>query len=124
MGKSRPCLVIDVEEVAEPSLGGRVVQRVTYLPISHVPPRLDEQTIPIPPRVAQHLGLSHETSYLYLSYAVEDDWPFDLEPAPRKANGTPTYGLVPPKLFDAVAQSYTDYLTAHPTFVYRRSGQT
>lgn len=120
--KSRPCLVVDVQEVAEPSPANRVVQRVTYLPISHVAPGAGETAIAIPPRVAQHLGLTYQTSYLYTSYAVEDDWPFDLETVPGAPAGTFDYGLVPPKLFAAVTKDFSDYLDAHPHTIHRRSG--
>ncbi|HUD62846.1 MAG TPA: hypothetical protein VMQ99_25305 [Acetobacteraceae bacterium] len=51
-GKDRPCLIVDLERVAEPALEGRLIIRVTYLPISHVAPRRGEQAIAVPPRVA------------------------------------------------------------------------
>ncbi|HLB99018.1 MAG TPA: hypothetical protein VJK90_15200 [Acetobacteraceae bacterium] len=38
-GKDRPCLIVDLEQVEELALNGRVTTRVTYLPISHVAPR-------------------------------------------------------------------------------------
>jgi len=120
-GKSRPCLIVDLEDISEPSIGGRAVKRVTYLPISHTPPREGEQAITIPPRVANHLGLTHQTSYIYTSYAVEDDWPFDVEHVPGSAEKF-GYGLIPPKLFAMVAQDFGDYLTAHPRFVHQRTG--
>lgn len=118
-GKERPCLIVDLEEVAEPGLGARPVLRVTYVPISHVAPRRNEHGIAIPPRVAQHLSLSAERSYVYTSYAVEDDWPFDLARVP----GSPDrfdYGFVPPRLFAAVAGHFAEYLSAHPGFIHRR----
>ena len=58
-GKDRPCLIVDLEQVEEPALNGRVTTRVTYLPISHVAPRQGEQAIALPPRVARHLGLTY-----------------------------------------------------------------
>ncbi|HYZ64527.1 MAG TPA: hypothetical protein VE650_18910 [Acetobacteraceae bacterium] len=121
VGKSRPCLIVDLEQVGEPSLGGRLVTRVTYLPISHVAPRAAEQAIPVPPRVGRHIGLSHETSYVYTSYAVEDDWPFDLDTVPG-TDGVFDYGLIPPKLFASVAEDFANYLAMHPRFVHQRSG--
>nr|WP_294525085.1 hypothetical protein [uncultured Rhodopila sp.] len=54
-GKDRRCLIVDLDPVEEPGLAGRTVVRVTYLPISHVAPRANEQGIAIPPRVARHL---------------------------------------------------------------------
>lgn len=116
-GKDRPCLIVDLEQVEEPALNGRVVTRVTYLPISHVGPRAGEQAIAIPPRVARHLGLTAERSYLYTSYAVEDDWPFDLAHVPGSSDRF-DHGFVPPRLFAAVAADFAAYLAAHPGFVH------
>jgi hypothetical protein len=119
-GKERPCLIVDLERAAEPMLLGRQVIRVTYLPISHVAPRRGEDAIIIPPRVAQHLGLTSQRSYLYTSYAVEDDWPFDLAHVPGTRDRF-DYGFVPPRLFQAVAADFAAYLAAHPAHVHRRS---
>ena len=117
-GKDRPCLIVDLENVEEPGLHGRVVTRVTYLPISHVAPRAGEQPIAIPPRVALHLGLTAERSYLYTSYAAEDDWPFDLTHVSGSSDRF-DYGFVPPRLFDAVAADFGAFLAAHPGFVHK-----
>ena len=117
-GKDRPCLIVDLEQVEEPALNGRVVTRVTWLPISHVAPRADERAIAIPPRVATHLGLTAERSYLCTSYAVEDDWPFDLAHVPGSSDRF-DHGFVPPRLFAAVAADFSAFLAAHPGFVHR-----
>ena len=116
-GKERPCLIVDLESVEGPE--GRTVIRVTYLPISHVRPRGDERTVTIPPRVAAHLGLTFELSYLYTSYAVEDDWPFDLAHLPGSQDRF-DYGFIPPRLFEAVALDFQFYLAGHPDFVHRQ----
>jgi hypothetical protein len=113
-GKDRPCLIVDFAEVEE---AGRIITRVTYLPISHVVPRPDEQGIAIPPRVAQHLGLSEERSFLYTSYAVEDDWPFDLACVPG-SNGRFDYGFIPPRLFTAVANDFAAYRNSPHGYVH------
>jgi hypothetical protein len=117
-GKDRPCLIVDVEQFQDPALNGRMVVRVTYLPISHIAPRDTERALPIPPRVALHLGLTSERSYLYTSYAVEDDWPFDIAHIPD-SGGRFGYGFVPPRLFAAVAADFAVHLSAHPDFVHR-----
>jgi hypothetical protein len=117
-GKGRPCLIADLQEVREPALEGRRTLRITYLPISHVAPRVGERAIPIPARVAEHLGLTAERSYIYTSYAVEDDWPFDLVHVPGSSDRF-DYGLVPPRLFRAVAAEFAAFLAAHPRFVHR-----
>jgi hypothetical protein len=117
-GKHLPCLIVDLESLEEEGLQGRSIRRVTYLPISHVPPRQGEQAIAVPPRVARHLGLSAETSFLYTSYAVEDDWPFDLAHIPGSSDRF-DYGFIPPRLFDAVAADFAAYLAEHPDFVHQ-----
>ncbi len=117
-GKDRPCLIVDLEAVEEPGLAGQSPLRVTYLPISHVAPRRDEQAIAVPPRVAAHLGLTAERSWLYLSYAVEDDWPFDLAKVPGQTDRF-DYGFIPPRLFAEVAAGFRRYLQAHPRFAHR-----
>jgi hypothetical protein len=89
------------------------------LPISHAAPPGHEQAILVPPRVAQHLGLTSQQSYIYTSYAVDDDWPFDLARVPG-SNARFDYGFVPPRLFEAVALDFMGYLTTHPHFRHRR----
>lgn len=118
-GKDRPCLIVDLHEVAAPAEAGRPALRVTYLPISHVAPRPGESAIVIPPRVAAHLGLTSERSWLYLSYAVEDDWPFDLAKVPGSSNRF-DYGFIPPRLFEAVATAFRSVLEIRPGLVHRR----
>jgi hypothetical protein len=117
-GKDRPCLIVDLERVEEPALDGRVVTRVTYRPLSHVAPRAGEQAIAIPTRVALHLGLTAERSYLYTSYAVEDDWPFDLAHVSGSSERF-DYGFVPPRLCAAVAEDFASHLAANPGFVHK-----
>jgi hypothetical protein len=117
-GKDRPCLIVTLQQIEEPALPGRATTRVTYLPISHSAPRSDEQAIPIPPRVAQHLGLASERSYLYVSYAVQDDWPFDVGHLPGSSDRF-DYGFVPPRFFEAVAADFAAYLREHPGFVHK-----
>jgi hypothetical protein len=87
-------------------LAGRSVVRVTYLPIHRVVPR-DKN------RVAQHIRLTSQQSYIYPSYAVEDDWPFDLAHVPG-ADDRFDYGFVPLRLFEVVARDFGNYLAAHP----------
>ncbi|MBI4920120.1 MAG: growth inhibitor PemK [Devosia nanyangense] len=116
-GKDRPCLIVDVLDSAGPP--GRTERQVTYLPISHTSPRTDERAHLIPPRVAEHLGLTAERSYLYTSYACEDDWPMDLSKIP----GTDRfdYGFVPPAFFAAVVRDFAEELRRRPGLPHPRS---
>jgi hypothetical protein len=66
----------------------------------------------------REVGLTVERSYLYTSYAVEDDWPFDLAHVPGSSDRF-DYGFIPPRLFAAVADDFAAYLTAHPSFVHK-----
>ena len=116
-GKDRPCLIVNLRSVPEPSLKGRSVTRVTYLPISHRAPGEGEGALAVPPRVAQHLGLTDEKSFIYTTYAVEDDWPLDIV----RVQGKPDrfdYGFIPPRLFAAVTADFATYLKTHPRFVH------
>ena len=116
-GKDRPCLIVDLMEIEDTP--GRKTLRVTYLPISHAAPREGERAMLIGTRLANHLGLTTEKSYLYTTYACEDDWPFDLSQVPGH-KGRFHYGLVPPKLFDAVADEFRQYLARSPSLVPKR----
>ena len=116
-GKDRPCLIVDLFEIEETP--GRKTLRVTYLPISHTEPRDGEIAKLISPRVANHLELSSEKSYLYTSYACEDDWPFDVSQVPGH-QGRFHYGVIPPALFDAVIDELRKYLARRPSFAHKR----
>ncbi len=118
-GKNRPCLIVDLEQIEEPALAGRTIIRVTYLPISHVAPREDETGVPVSPRVAQHLGLTSERSYIYTCYAVEDDWPFDLAHVPGTTDRF-DYGFIPARLFDAVTADFATHMSRRPGYRHVR----
>jgi hypothetical protein len=115
--KDRPCLIVDLFEIED--IPGRKSLRVTYLPISHTAPRAGESAKLISPRVANHLGLTAMKSYLYTTYACEDDRPFDVSPVPGH-KGRFHYGLVPPKLFDAAVDELRRYLSRSPDFIHKR----
>jgi hypothetical protein len=102
-GKDRPCLIVDMLEVED--VPGRRTLRVTYLPISHSEPRADARARLIPHAVANHLGLTRGQSYLYTSYACEDDWPFDVTHLPGHDDRY-HYGFIPPRLFEAVVEEF------------------
>jgi hypothetical protein len=115
-GKDRPCLIVNLRGVEDAP--GRPSLRVTYLPISHVAPRKGEKAIPIGAKLAKHLGLTSEKSYLYVSYACQDDWPFDVARAP--GSDSFAYGVIPPALFETIAAEFVKFLRKRPGFVHRR----
>jgi len=67
------------------------------------------------------LGLANETSFIYTSYAVEDDWPFDLQELPGSP-GRFDHGFIPPKLFAAVIADFAAHLRNRPDAIHRRDG--
>lgn len=118
-GKDRPCLIVDLLPADDLRAPEPSVLRVTYLPISYVAPRPDEGAMTIPRELALHLRLGPDLSFLYTSYAVEDDWPFDLAHLPGSADRY-HYGFVPDRFFSSVALSFAARLASHPDLVHRR----
>jgi hypothetical protein len=116
-GKHRPWLIVDLCEVED--LPGRRTLRVVYLPISRTAPRQGESAKLINSRVANYLGLKSERSYLYTSYACEDDWPFDLSQVPGHT-GRFHYGFIPPRLFEVVAKEFKRLLARRQNLVHKR----
>ena len=112
-GKDRPCLIVDIREADG-------MQRVTYLPISHVAPREGEQAFALGDALRRHLQLDWAESYLYTSYACEDDWPYDIVKLP--ATDQFDYGFIPPRLFQKVADEFGRRLVGDPNFPSKRSG--
>jgi hypothetical protein len=110
-GKDRPCLIIDLREAEGAT-------RVIYLPISHTAPRDSEQAFEFGDALRRHLGLDGQTSYLYTSYACEDDWPYDL--AKRPGTDDFDYGFIPPRLFARVADEFARRLAMAPGFPNQR----
>jgi hypothetical protein len=118
-GKDRPCLIIDLRSGDDRREPEPSVLRVTYLPISHVAPRPDERAMTIPRGLALHLRLGPDLSFLYTSYAVEDDWPFDLAHLPGSIDRY-HYGFVPERFFSSVTLSFAARLATHPDLVHHR----
>ena len=93
--------------------------RVKYLPISHAEPRKGESAILIKPKIANYLGLKAEKSYLYTSYACEDDWSFDVVPVPGSKDKF-HYGMIPPAFFNVVTEPFRQYLAQRLDFNHKR----
>ena len=102
--KNRPCvIVLSVEQQ-------KSVTQVTVAPITHSKPSGDSIGLEIAPRVKQHLGLDHETSWVILSEVNQFIWPgYDLRPVPGK-QGEYTYGFLPPRLFETIKAGILDLI--------------
>ena len=82
--------------------------KVVLLPITHTPPAGSAVGIEIPAKVADHLGLDHERSWVIVSECNVDTWPSpDLRPVPGSPNKF-YYGFLPPKLFDAITARFRE----------------
>ena len=95
--KDRPCAVILVVTEADGH------ERVTVLPITHSQPKAMELAIEIPPVVKKRLGLDSERSWIVVDEANRFVWPGpDLRRVPGGDAATVAYGVMPPRLFEAV----------------------
>jgi hypothetical protein len=97
--KSRPCLVVHVEVLAE----GR--QRVLVAAVTHSAPASGAFAVEVPPRVADALGLDEDRKWIILDEVNRFVWPgYDLRPV-GKEQGI-AYGFVPPRLFDRCREAF------------------
>lgn len=102
--KNRPCVI--VLSLVQQESG----TQVTVAPITHSKPSGDTIGLEIPPRVKQHLGLDHETSWVILSEVNQFIWPgYDLRPVPGK-KGEYAYGFLPPRLFETIKAGILDLI--------------
>ena len=95
--KDRPCAVV----LAVADADGR--ERVTVLPITHVEPKTKELAVEIPAVVKHRLGLDAQRSWIVIDEANRFIWPGpDLRRLPGGDQSTVVYGVLPPRLFEAV----------------------
>lgn len=91
--KDRPAVIVLAQSQQD---GGRLM---TVVPVTSSRPGTGRAAIEIPDKVAKHLGLTAERSWVVVDEVNRFVWPGpDLRPLP----GTPSrfaYGVVPPKLF-------------------------
>lgn len=99
--KDRPCAVILVMHDADG------VQRVTVLPITHSVPKHPELAVEIPAATKARLGLDAERSWIVIDEANRFVWPGpDLRPVSGGDLSTISYGVLPPRLFEAVKAKF------------------
>jgi hypothetical protein len=97
--KDRPSVIV---LAARRGQGNELV--VTVLPITHRKPDRAETAVEIPFAVKRHLGLDDDPSWIVVAEGNEFVWPgYDLRP---RADGTYTYGFLPPRLFDRVRDAF------------------
>lgn len=113
-GKERSaCLVATLDDDADPQL-------VLILPITHSKPKSETIGIEIPQAVKRHLGLDEARSWIIISEANVDFWPnAGLAPLPGK-RGVYAYGYLPPRLFEAVRDSFVALLEKRRAKLVRR----
>jgi len=101
--KPRPCAIVMAVQHAEerPPL-------VAVVPITHSPHSDPETTIEIPRRIAEHLGMDGDPSWVVLEDVNVFTWPgYDLRQIPGQA-GRYDYGLLPPRFFEAIVKRVAD----------------
>jgi hypothetical protein len=90
--KERPCAVVLLSQVRDD--GSRLV---VVCPITHVPPRSARQAVEIPRKVARHLGLDDQRSWIGTNTVNTFTWeqariPYGVSQAP---DGQWEYGTLP-----------------------------
>lgn len=101
--KPRPCAIVMTVQRAEerPPL-------VAVVPITHSPHSDPETAIEIPRRVAEHLGLDSDRSWVVLEDVNVFTWPgYDLRQIPGQA-GRYDYGLLPPRFFETIVKRFAE----------------
>jgi hypothetical protein len=95
--KDRPCvIVLAVHEATD----GVTIVRVA--PVTHSPPDNPATAVELPQAVKRHLGLDDDRAWIVIDEVNEFMWPgFDLRPLSRSTD-TYAYGLLPPRLFNAL----------------------
>ena len=81
---------------------------VALAPVTHSPPAADTIAVEIPPKVARHLSLDPDRSWVIASEVNIDVWPSpDLRPVSRKSD-TCAYGFLPPRLFRSLLDRFAE----------------
>jgi hypothetical protein len=95
--QNRPCVIV---LSIKPAAGGASLVRVAT--VTHSPPDDLATSFEPPPAVKKHLGLHCERSWVVLDEVNEFTWPGpDLRPVSWSKDSV-AYGLLPPRLFDAL----------------------
>lgn len=101
--KDRPCAIVLVVERTEGA-----APMVAVVPITHSPHQNPAASIEIPISVKRHLGLDDLRSWIVVDEFNVFTWPgFDLRPLPGQRERY-DYGFLPPALFKAVIQKFTE----------------
>ena len=81
---------------------------VAVVPITHNPHPDSEAAIEIPRRVAEHLGLDSDLSWVVLEEVNVFTWPgYDLRRISEQADRY-DYGLLPPRFFATVVKRFAE----------------
>lgn len=101
--KTRPCAIVMAVQ-----RDGERRPLVAVLPITHSPHPNPETAIEIPRRLADHLGLDDDRSWVVLEELNVFTWPgYDLRPVPGQA-GKFHYGFLPPRFFEALVTRFSE----------------
>ena len=78
------------------------------VPITHSPHPDPETAIEIPRRVAEHLGLDSDSSWVVLEDVNVFTWPgYDLRQISEQP-GRYDYGLLPPRFFETIVKRFAE----------------
>lgn len=82
---------------------------VFVVPVTHTEPKPPVVGVPIPPKVAKHLGLDNIPQWVIVSEVNYFDWPgYDLRTDPK--TGQYDYGMMPREFFEVIAAEFKKLL--------------
>lgn len=93
---------------------------VIYLPISHTPPRDEEEGIELPDAVKARAGLDRGRQWVLISECNIDTWAQDVRQIPGQ-QGRFHYGHLPPGFFGKIRDAFVRRYAAKKVGVVRRS---
>ncbi|HLF09862.1 MAG TPA: growth inhibitor PemK [Gammaproteobacteria bacterium] len=102
--KSRPCIIAAVQQTDQGLL-------VAVWPITHTA----QEAVPLPPRVAAHLGLDTQPQFIVASETNSFIWPGpDLKPyaGSSREGDVYDYGEIPAALFAAIQAAFAKHRAA------------
>jgi len=114
-GKARPCLIVAVF----PDRGEPERTLVLYLPISHSPPRPEEEAVEIPANACFAAGLDGARQWILTGEGNLDTWPEDIFTLPTRP-GLFHYGFMPPAFFRQVQTHFKQLYAEKKYNVVRR----
>lgn len=92
------------------------------LPVTHTAPRVPDEGVELPAAVKARLGLDRDRSWVIVSEGNDFIWPGpDLRPIAGEGLDGVAFGLLPPRLFDAIKRRFLAHARAGQAGLIKRT---